>query len=112
MKKWIWTLLLLLPGLACLAQTVAPIDYVSTQEDRKLAGEILNRLHPEAGRCPVGELVASAGKMLLGQPYVAGTLEEHPEEKLSIYLTRTDCILFVETCVCLALTAKIGRAHV
>ena len=108
MKKWIWACLLLLPGLACLAQTVAPIDYVTTQEDRKLAGEILERLHPEADRCPVGELVATAGKMLLGQPYVAGTLEEQPEEKLSIYLTRTDCILFVETCVCLAQTARQG----
>ena len=109
MKKWIWTwLLFLLPGLACLAQTVAPTEYVTTQEDRKLAGEILERLRPEADRCPVGELAVRAGQMLLGQPYVAGTLEEQPEEILSIYLTRTDCILFVETCVCLAQTARQG----
>ena len=43
---------------------------------------------------------------LTGQPYVAGTLEEQPEEQLCIYLTRTDCILFVETCLALARTAR------
>ena len=47
-----------------------------------------------------------AAKDLLGQPYVAGTLEELPEEKLCIYLTRTDCILFVETCLGLVRTAR------
>ena len=37
---------------------------------------------------------------------MAGTLEELPEEKLCIYLTRTDCILFVETCLGLVRAAR------
>jgi hypothetical protein len=49
-----------------------------------------------------------AGKTLEGQPYVAGTLDEQPGEQLRIYLTRTDCIIFVETCLALARTAAQG----
>ena len=105
MKKWIW-LLLFLPVLACLAQGREERGYVTTPEDRILAEDVLESLRPEAGRLPTGELAASAGRRLLGQPYVAGTLEETAEEKLCIYLTRTDCILFVESSLCLARTAK------
>lgn len=55
----------------------------------------------------MGELVAKIAVSLYGTPYVASTLEGEKEE-LRIYLDKTDCILFVESCVCLALTAK-GR---
>ena len=54
---------------------------------------------------PTGELVSAASLEMLGTPYVAGTLETVPE-KLNIFLDKTDCILFVETCVCMALTLK------
>lgn len=54
---------------------------------------------------PTGELVSAAALEMLGTPYVAGTLETIPEE-LNVFLDKTDCILFAETCVCLALTLK------
>ena len=54
---------------------------------------------------PTGELVSAAALEMLGTPYVAGTLETVPE-KLNIFLDKTDCILFVEICLCMALTLK------
>lgn len=60
-----------------------------------------------AGRVslPAAELTAAVALELRGTPYVAGTLETVPET-LNIYLDRTDCILFVETCLSMALTLK------
>lgn len=51
------------------------------------------------------ERMIRAASMLLGTPYVAGTLEQVPE-RLIINLRETDCILFAETCLALALTSK------
>lgn len=50
------------------------------------------------------ERMIRAASMLLGTPYVAGTLEQVPE-RLTINLHETDCILFAETCLALALTS-------
>ena len=105
MKKWLLILALLLP-LACQGQPKrADVDYVTTPEDRAVAERVLADLkaHPDEG---AGAQMVRAAKDLLGQPYVAGTLEELPEEKLCIYLTRTDCILFVETCLGLVRAAR------
>ncbi len=54
---------------------------------------------------PINLLVVKIANSLLGTPYVAGTLENDPEI-LTINLHETDCILFVEMCLSLALTAK------
>ncbi len=42
---------------------------------------------------------------MLETPYVGGTLEQTPE-MLTVSLAGTDCILLVEACVCMALTAR------
>ena len=108
MRKWLFTVFLLIPFLACQGQTKrASVDYVTTPEDRALAETVLVELKAHPSETP-GEQMVRAAKALLGQPYVAGTLEELPEEKLCIYLTRTDCILFVETCLGLVRTARQG----
>ena len=61
------------------------------------------------GKANDGEATARAAlvaaRALLDQPYVASTLEGGDHEQPRIYLTRTDCILFVEACHCLAHTA-------
>lgn len=79
----------------------------TTPQDSLKAEQVLSSL-----KCTqiesVPHLMLAAGVGLSGQPYVAGTLEEQPEEQLCIYLTRTDCILFVETCLALARTARTG----
>ena len=80
--------------------------WVTTPADSLLAETFLSDLAGHAGET-VAELMVRAGKAMEGQPYVAGTLDESPEQ-LRIYLTRTDCIIFVETCLALARTAKEG----
>lgn len=83
-------------------------EVVTTPEDSLLAENILRSLVGEKD-LPTPELMLKAGTALLGQPYVAGTLEGGDHEQVRVYLTQTDCILFVETVMNLALTAKQGK---
>src|SRR5574344_1386881 len=50
-------------------------------------------------------LVTEVALSFLGTPYTAGNLEQIPET-LTINLHETDCILFVESCIAMALTIK------
>ena len=102
MKKWFLLLVLLFPFLFCHGHSET---YVTTDQDRALAEKVLKKLEAHQDEEP-GNLMVRAANALLGQPYVAGTLEELPNEKLCVYLTRTDCILFVETCLGLVQTAR------
>lgn len=102
MRKWFLLLVLMLPFLFCDGHSGT---YVTTDQDRALAEEVLKKLKAHQDEEP-GNLMVRAANALLGQPYVAGTLEELPDEKLCVYLTRTDCILFVETCLGLVRTAQ------
>ena len=99
------------PGAAKAASEAAERFWVTTPADSLLAEDILAELKDYLAGAPekvtVAELMVRAGKAMEGQSYVAGTLDESPEE-LRIYLTRTDCIIFVETCLALARTAKEG----
>ena len=106
MKKFILILALILSAVASYGQVKwETADRVTTSDDFTLAETMLGVLKtfPAEGH---GEQMVRAAKALLGQPYVAGTLEELPEEKLCVYLTRTDCILFVETCLGLVRAAR------
>lgn len=99
MKKLLAVLgLLLLPVLAP-AQ-----DYVSTADDIALGKLLLERLAASPAQDAASQMVLSA-RALLDQPYEAGT-QEGREERLRIYLTRTDCILFAETCLGLVRTVQ------
>lgn len=109
-------ILTLLPLLACGQNRQAGLSgqagpevpfWVTGPADSLLAERILADLAPHAAE-PVPALMVRAGKAMEGQPYVAGTLDEQPGEILRIYLTRTDCIIFVETCLALARTAAQG----
>ena len=102
MRKWFLLLVLMLPFLFCDGHSGT---YVTTDQDRALAEEVLKKLKAHQDEEP-GNLMVRAANALLGQPYVAGTLEELPDEKLCVYLTRTDCILFVETCLDLVQAAQ------
>ena len=106
MKNWFFAFCILYSVLACQGQPKrVQVDYVTTPEDRAVAERVLADLKAHPGE-DAGAQMVRAAKDLLGQPYVAGTLEELPEEKLCIYLTRTDCILFVETCLGLVRAAR------
>lgn len=87
-------------------------DYVTTAQDKAMAEKVLNILHEKYLSARISgepmetaDLMVIAAKELIGVPYVAGTLDEDPvTEKMRVYLTKTDCILFVETCLNLART--------
>ncbi len=84
--------------------TVSAQDYVSTADDIALGKLVLERLAASPKQDASSQMVLAASQ-LLGQPYEAGT-QEGREERLRIYLTRTDCILFAETCLALVRTVQ------
>ena len=102
MKKYFLLLAFLFPFILCNGHSET---YATTDQDRALAEKVLKKLEAHQDENP-GDLMVRAANALLGQPYVAGTLDELPNEKLCVYLTRTDCILFVETCLGLVQTAR------
>lgn len=79
--------------------------YESTAMDIALGEMILQDLGAAAGRQSGPELMIRAAKSMLDQEYVPNT-QEGREEKLRIYLTQTDCILFVDNTLGLVLTAQ------
>lgn len=103
MARRILLQVLLLAAFLCPVR--AQVQYVSTAEDIALGGMVLKELAVAADREEASELMVRAAKRLLDQEYVAGT-QEGRDEKLRIFLTRTDCILFAETCLGLVRTAQ------
>lgn len=99
MKRLILILLLLVSWMIAPAQ-----NYVSTADDIALAEMVMQQM-AAAPRADGPAMMVQAAKALLGQPYEAGT-QEGREERLRIYLTRTDCILFAETCLGLVQTVQ------
>lgn len=123
MRRIVFLVLMLIPLAACGQANMkgsgpTEIHWVTTPADSLLAEKVLAEL--ESGpQGTVAEMMVRAGKALEGQEYVAGTLDERdgsdgaPDaagngEQFRIYLTRTDCIIFVETCLALARTAEQG----
>ena len=94
----------LLAGISFCSQAVERGDVRYSQRDVDKFEEVM-ALTSGDREAPMSELVVKIAKHFIGAPYVAGTLEVEPEQ-LTVNLTETDCILFVEMCVALALTAK------
>lgn len=84
-----------------------PTRFHNEKSDTTIITDILIKLDNEKYDNPQ-ELVAAAGKMLLGKPYVASTLEEQPE-MLTVNLDQLDCTTFVETATALAMTVASKR---
>lgn len=100
----LWLCLALCP--ACLrAQGTEAPQYESTPEDVALAERLMDGLAARSASESTSGLMVLAAKGLLDQRYVAGTLEG-AVERLRIYLTKTDCILFAETCLALVQTVR------
>ncbi len=51
---------------------------------------------------PIGEIVQTIASQLVGSRYQANLLDQSPQERLIVSLTRFDCVLFVETVLALA----------
>lgn len=97
-------LLLLLASLLLLLHPAGAQEYVSTADDIALGKLVLERLAASPKQDAASQMILAA-KALLDQPYEAGT-QEGREERLRIYLTKTDCILFAETCLGLVRTVQ------
>ena len=105
------------------AQEIRVGGALTTQQDVDKAEAILGGMNHLLGpgvtdcdACTVADshlttadFLMYAARYLLGTPYVTSTLESGDREELRVYLTQTDCILFVETCLDLALTKMQGR---
>ena len=101
MKKFLIVSCLLL-SMLCGAQSLEDVRY--SPEDVVNFNEVMELLTPVKD-APVSELVIMTAKHFLGTDYVSFTLELEPE-MLTVSTTRTDCILFVEMCLAMSLTAK------
>ena len=75
---------------------------VASTADKAVAGEVMAFLEPGS----TAEMTLAAAKRMLGTPYVGGLLDEGENEEFRLPLERTDCIIFVETCFGLAMTAR------
>ena len=93
-----------LVGLVFSAGAFEKKDARFTEKDIENFNEVMALLAPDRDR-PMSELVIKTAKYFLGTPYVAGTLEIEPE-RLTVNTRETDCILFVEMCLAMSLTAK------
>ncbi len=51
---------------------------------------------------PLSEIISVVAEQFIGTPYVAGLLDQSPEEKLVISLAGFDCVLFVESVLAIA----------
>lgn len=79
-------------------------DVRYTQRDVDEFNEVMTLVAGDS-QAPLSELVIKVARHFLGTPYVAGTLEMEPE-RLTVNMSQTDCILYVEMCVALAMTAR------
>jgi len=83
-----------------------PLDAYSADGDSNQ--EIFDRVYEQvkdSADIPCGRLAVLIAKQFLGTPYVAGSIEREPED-LTVFLDRTDCMLFVEMIYSFALAVK------
>lgn len=105
-RSFIIALLLLISGTFCgFSQSNDDVRY--DEKDLSLFYDVVTHVRDKV-ELPLNKLVIEIALYLLETPYVAATLEKEPEV-LTINLRETDCILFVEMCTALAITAKKGH---
>lgn len=94
-------IVVLLAGMFCFSGAKAQ------SENLKSYKEIMSELYRNR-ELSMNELITKAALMRLETPYMANTLERGNNEELYVNINETDCILFVESCLALAQTAKSG----
>lgn len=73
--------------------------------DKEIVENVLSKLR-EDKNLGTGLLVIKVGKLFLGTPYVASTLEAGGKEKMVINLRELDCTTFAENCLAFARTIQ------
>jgi hypothetical protein len=82
------------------------LQAIYDERDRELLEQFLDQLTPFSGE-PTGLLLARTGKLFLGTPYVAHTLERD-DETLVVNLRELDCTTYAENCLAIARTVQSG----
>lgn len=83
-------------------------ERIMLPEDKRIAEEKLNTFSSKSG-LPISELISEIGLSFLGTPYVVASLENGLDEKMVVNLRELDCTTFVENCLALARTVKLGK---
>lgn len=86
------------------AQAFGQEKISTTDEDKAAFRKIMEQLETE-NQLYVHDRMVKVAKLRLGTPYVASTLEKEPE-RLVIDIVETDCILYVESNLAMALTVS------
>lgn len=90
--------------LAFTAQAFGQEKITTTDADKAAFVKIMSQLETE-NQTSVADRMVKVAKLRLGTPYVASTLEKEPE-RLVIDIVETDCILYVESNLAMALTVS------
>lgn len=106
MKQFCTILLVLLFG-TNLLQAQQP-DRIMQAVDKRIAEEKLSSFSSKSN-VPVSELITEIGLSFIGTPYASATLENGLKERMVINLRELDCTTFVENCLALARTIKLGK---
>jgi hypothetical protein len=101
-------LLILLIGLNISNAQTSKTEWIMLPEDEQIAEEKL-KLFSSMSDLPISKLITEIGLSFLGTPYVVASLENGLDEKLVINLRELDCTTFVENCLALARTVKLGK---
>ena len=80
-----------------------PNDSLSVKTFEKLMAYAREK---ELSKRSLGEIIGTVGQWFLEEPYVAGTLDQHNEERLIIKLDGFDCVTFVESTLALSRVIK------
>ena len=86
---------------------------LSDDDERRACEEKLASFDPSLKDMPIDEVIAEVGINFLGTDYVAGTLDENPDEEvLVIKISGLDCVTFVENALVMARLIKKGKTDI
>jgi hypothetical protein len=91
--------------------SAAPAQVMSKSDEALLKAKLTAAHKARLDTLPIASRVIAFGKMFLGTPYVAGTLDVNPAtEKLTHNLHGLDCVTFYETSLALARARSLQPA--
>ncbi len=104
----------LLPAASCTANgkvgTEKPNEIVVANDEAIFKEKMAIAVRDGYAKLPIGDRVVAMGKLLLGIPYVGGTLEvDSLNESLVINFRGLDCVTFYENALSTARTIKVSN---
>ncbi|MFC2093391.1 N-acetylmuramoyl-L-alanine amidase-like domain-containing protein [Bacteroidota bacterium] len=85
----------------------------SDDDERKACEERLSSFDVSLKDKPIDEVITEVGISFLGTEYVAGTLDENPDEEvLVIKISGLDCVTFVENVLAMSRLVKKGKIDI